>query len=46
VAERRLVGASSTRGAERFPVVYMLNGFNGSDIEWEARDIDTVLEWL
>ncbi|MFC7535017.1 alpha/beta hydrolase-fold protein [Actinoplanes sp. GCM10030250] len=32
--------------AERFPVVYMLNGFNGSNIEWEARDIDTVLDRL
>ncbi|MEU4623184.1 alpha/beta hydrolase-fold protein [Actinoplanes sp. NPDC023801] len=33
-------------GAKRFPVVYMLNGFNGSNIEWEARDIDTVLDAL
>ncbi|MEU4694866.1 alpha/beta hydrolase-fold protein [Actinoplanes sp. NPDC023714] len=32
--------------AERFPVVYMLNGFNGSNIEWEARDIDAVLDKL
>ena len=32
--------------AKRFPVVYMLNGFNGSNIEWEARDIDTVLDRL
>ncbi|GAA2625737.1 alpha/beta hydrolase [Paractinoplanes durhamensis] len=32
--------------AKRFPVVYMLNGFNGSNIEWEARDIDTVLDKL
>ncbi|GIF21543.1 enterochelin esterase-like enzyme [Actinoplanes tereljensis] len=32
--------------AERFPVVYMLNGINGSNIEWEARDIDTVLDKL
>ncbi|GIF41504.1 hypothetical protein Axi01nite_58150 [Actinoplanes xinjiangensis] len=30
----------------RFPVVYMLNGFNGSNIEWEARDIGTVLDRL
>jgi S-formylglutathione hydrolase FrmB len=33
-------------GAKRFPVVYMLNGFNGSNIEWEARKIDTVLDSL
>ncbi|BEL04749.1 hypothetical protein Q0Z83_029400 [Actinoplanes sichuanensis] len=33
-------------GGKRFPVVYMLNGFNGSNIEWEARDIDTVLDRL
>jgi S-formylglutathione hydrolase FrmB len=33
-------------GAKRFPVVYMLNGFNGSNIEWEARKIDTVLDGL
>ncbi|WP_170153779.1 alpha/beta hydrolase [Actinoplanes italicus] len=33
-------------GAKRFPVVYMLNGFNGSNIEWEARKIDTVLDTL
>ncbi|KUL21519.1 alpha/beta hydrolase [Actinoplanes awajinensis] len=32
--------------AKRFPVVYMLNGFNGSNIEWEARDIGTVLDKL
>ncbi|GGN18718.1 hypothetical protein GCM10010109_31960 [Actinoplanes campanulatus] len=32
--------------AKRFPVVYMLNGFNGSNIEWEARDIDSVLDGL
>ncbi|WP_250029279.1 alpha/beta hydrolase [Paractinoplanes maris] len=32
--------------AKRFPVVYMLNGFNGSNIEWESRDIDTVLDKL
>lgn len=32
--------------ARRFPVVYMLNGFNGSNIEWESRDIDTVLDRL
>ena len=32
--------------AKRYPVVYMLNGFNGSNIEWEARDIDTVLDSL
>ena len=32
--------------AKRFPVVYMLNGFNGSNIEWEARDIDGVLDRL
>ncbi|WP_433828965.1 alpha/beta hydrolase-fold protein [Actinoplanes sp. CA-015351] len=32
--------------AKRFPVVYMLNGFNGSNIEWEARDIDAVLDKL
>ncbi|MDR6322912.1 alpha/beta hydrolase [Actinoplanes couchii] len=31
---------------KRYPVVYMLNGFNGSNIEWEARDIDTVLDRL
>ncbi len=31
---------------KRYPVVYMLNGFNGSNIEWEARDIDTVLDKL
>lgn len=39
--------ASYTRAkAGRYPVVYMLNGFNGSNIEWEARDIDTVLDTL
>ncbi|WP_172890623.1 alpha/beta hydrolase-fold protein [Actinoplanes derwentensis] len=32
--------------AKRYPVVYLLNGFNGSNIEWEARDIDTVLDKL
>ncbi|MBB4755134.1 alpha/beta hydrolase [Actinoplanes lobatus] len=32
--------------AKRFPVVYMLNGFNGSNIEWEARNIDSVLDKL
>ncbi|GAA2559133.1 hypothetical protein GCM10010435_32870 [Winogradskya consettensis] len=32
--------------AKRFPVVYMLNGFNGSNIEWEARDMDAVLDRL
>jgi enterochelin esterase-like enzyme len=32
--------------AKRFPVVYLLNGFNGSNIEWEARDIDAVLDRL
>ncbi|GAA0585437.1 hypothetical protein GCM10010172_83250 [Paractinoplanes ferrugineus] len=32
--------------AKRFPVVYMLNGFNGSNIEWEARHLDTVLDKL
>ncbi|MEU8663577.1 alpha/beta hydrolase [Actinoplanes philippinensis] len=32
--------------AKRFPVVYMLNGFNGSNIEWEARDIGAVLDRL
>ncbi|MGB2568899.1 alpha/beta hydrolase-fold protein [Micromonospora citrea] len=31
---------------KRFPVVYMLNGFNGSNIEWEARDMDAVLDRL
>lgn len=30
----------------RFPVVYMLHGFNGSNIEWEARDIDAVIDGL
>ncbi|MEU4161585.1 alpha/beta hydrolase-fold protein [Actinoplanes sp. NPDC026670] len=35
-----------TRAGKRFPVVYMLNGFNGSNIEWEARDIDAVLDGL
>ncbi|XVU22896.1 alpha/beta hydrolase-fold protein [Actinoplanes sp. CA-054009] len=32
--------------AKRYPVVYMLNGFNGSNIEWEARDMGTVLDKL
>ncbi|GAA3343797.1 hypothetical protein GCM10020358_44420 [Amorphoplanes nipponensis] len=32
--------------ARRYPVVYMLNGFNGSNIEWEARDMDAVLDRL
>ncbi|WP_101536258.1 alpha/beta hydrolase [Paractinoplanes atraurantiacus] len=32
--------------AKRFPVVYMLNGINGSNIEWEARDMDAVLDKL
>ncbi|MCO8269015.1 alpha/beta hydrolase-fold protein [Actinoplanes sp. TRM 88003] len=32
--------------AKRFPVVYMLNGFNGSNIEWESRKIDAVLDRL
>jgi S-formylglutathione hydrolase FrmB len=32
--------------ARRFPVVYMLHGFNGSNIEWEARDMDAVLDTL
>ncbi len=32
--------------AQRFPVVYMLNGFNGSNIEWEARKMDAVLDKL
>lgn len=32
--------------AKRYPVVYMLNGFNGSNIEWEARDMDAVLDKL
>lgn len=31
---------------KRYPVVYMLNGFNGSNVEWEAREIDTVLDRL
>jgi hypothetical protein len=26
--------------------VYLLNGFNGSNIEWEARDMDAVLDKL
>ncbi|WP_328471191.1 alpha/beta hydrolase-fold protein [Actinoplanes sp. NBC_00393] len=39
--------ASYTRtNAKRYPVVYMLNGVNGSNIEWEARDIDSVLDKL
>lgn len=32
--------------ARRFPVVYMLHGFNGSNIEWEARDMDAVIDRL
>ncbi|MFI7546751.1 alpha/beta hydrolase-fold protein [Actinoplanes sp. NPDC049599] len=32
--------------AKRYPVVYLLNGFNGSNIEWEARDMDAVLDKL
>ncbi|HEX8347901.1 MAG TPA: alpha/beta hydrolase-fold protein, partial [Actinoplanes sp.] len=32
--------------ARRYPTVYMLNGFNGSNIEWEARDMDAVLDRL
>lgn len=32
--------------AKRFPVIYMLNGFNGSNIEWEARHMDTVIDGL
>jgi DeoR/GlpR family transcriptional regulator of sugar metabolism len=32
--------------AKRYPVVYMLNGFNGSNIEWEARDMDALLDKL
>ncbi|MEV4349480.1 alpha/beta hydrolase-fold protein [Actinoplanes sp. NPDC049596] len=32
--------------AKRFPVVYLLNGINGSNIEWEARDMDAVLDKL
>jgi enterochelin esterase-like enzyme len=32
--------------AKRYPVVYMLNGFNGSNIEWESRKIDAVLDNL
>ncbi|WP_203782490.1 alpha/beta hydrolase [Paractinoplanes rishiriensis] len=32
--------------ARRYPVVYMLNGLNGSNIEWEARDMDSVLDGL
>ncbi|MBL7260851.1 alpha/beta hydrolase [Paractinoplanes lichenicola] len=37
---------SYTRAKKRYPVVYMLNGFNGSNIEWEARKIDQVLDGL
>jgi enterochelin esterase-like enzyme len=32
--------------ARRFPVVYMLYGFSGSNIEWEARDMDAVIDRL
>lgn len=36
---------SYTRTTNRkYPVVYLLNGFNGSNIEWEARNIDAVLD--
>lgn len=30
----------------RYPVVYMLHGFNGSNIEWEVREMDTVIDGL
>lgn len=32
--------------ARRFPTVYMLHGVNGSNVEWEARDMDAVLDGL
>ncbi len=32
--------------ARRFPTVYMLHGYNGSNIEWEARGMDTVMDGL
>ncbi|MGV9556247.1 alpha/beta hydrolase-fold protein [Streptomyces sp. NPDC003522] len=32
--------------ARRFPTVFMLHGFNGSNIEWEARDMGKVLDKL
>lgn len=32
--------------ARRFPTVYMLHGYNGSNIEWEARDMDTIMDGL
>lgn len=38
-------GYTSTT-ARRYPTVYMLHGFNGSNIEWEARDMDQVIDRL
>lgn len=32
--------------AKRFPTVFMLHGVNGSNIEWEVRDMDAILDRL
>jgi enterochelin esterase-like enzyme len=36
----------TTTTNRRFPVVYMLHGYNGSNIEWEARHMDTIMDGL
>jgi len=32
--------------AKRFPTVFMLHGINGSNIEWEVRDMDAIVDGL
>ena len=32
--------------ARRYPTVFMLHGINGSNIEWEVRDMDAVVDRL
>ena len=36
----------TTSTARRFPTVYMLHGINGSNIEWEVRDMDSIVDGL
>jgi enterochelin esterase-like enzyme len=36
----------SKDSTRRFPVVYLLHGINGSNIEWEVRNIDRLLDGL
>ena len=36
----------TTTTARRFPVVFMLHGINGSNVEWEVRGMDDIVDSL